>query len=545
MSTLPERLRAAADRSPDAALTFPASAERLTLPELVAAADAFAYGLLTTGVEPGDRVGVLSRNTADFIVGVLGIAAAGAAACPLPLPTSTRDLSGYTARVVAVSAAAGIDTVVVGARTEAMARRIGEHLPATTFLPAAGLAGATGSGLPAVAAADLAIVQFTSGSTSVPKGVRLSHTNVVAGTAAISGGVGMGDGDHGATWLPLYHDMGLFGALSALLAGISMTVWPPATFVKDPAAWLHAFIERRCTIAAAPNFGYEMLVDAVPAADAAALDLSGWRVAFNGAEPVLPAAVERFLHRFAPSGFRQEAMYPVYGMAEATLAVTFPPRDRAPLMTWVDRERLAAGEVHAVPRSDPGARGFVALGRPVAGMALRIVDPAGRPGDLAAAGRVGEIEISGASVTAGYLGLEPHTGWLATGDLGFVEDGDLYVTGRRKEMIIVRGVNFYPEDAEAVVREAPGVHRRRCVAVADTAADGAEAITVIAETALADPAARTALAADLRVALVEALDLDRVLVHLVAPDVLPRTSSGKFRRLDAIRSTQGEFSAQL
>jgi acyl-CoA synthetase (AMP-forming)/AMP-acid ligase II len=381
-------------------------------------------------------------------------------------------------------------------------------------------------------------VQFTSGSTSVPKGVRLTHANVLHGVAAIAGGVAMTPRDRGANWLPLFHDMGLFGTLSGLLTPMPMTVWTPSAFIKDPAAWLRDFADRRCSIVASPNFGYEALVEAVTPAEVPALDLSCWRVAFNGAEPVLPGSVERFAAHFAPAGFAPEAMYPVYGMAEATLAVTFPPAERPTLTTWVDRDRLAAGEVIEVPPGAPRARGFVALGRPVRAMELRVVDEAG--GGLAP-DRVGEIEIRGAAVTQGYLGAgtaeEPADGggWRPTGDLGFLHDGDLYVTGRRKEMIIIRGENYYPEDAEAAVRDIPGLHRRRCVAVADATADGTEVITVLCETAVQDPEEVARLAAEIQAAVFRALDLDsaRVHVHLVVPDALPRTSSGKFRRTAA------------
>jgi len=276
-------------------------------------------------------------------------------------------------------------------------------------------------------------------------------------------------------------------------------------------------------------------MDAVTPAEVPELDLSCWRVAFNGAEPVLPEVIERFTAHFAPAGFAPESMYPVYGMAEATLAVTFPPARRAALTTWVDRDRLAAGEAVTVPPDAARARGFIALGRPVRGMELRIVDEAG---GLLPAGRVGEVEIRGAAVTRGYLGTPAATaptardGWLPTGDLGFLHGGELHVSGRRKEMIIIRGENYYPEDAEAAVRDTPGLYRRRCVAVADVTADGAEVITVLVETLVQDRDEAARLAGEIQAAVCRALDLERgrVRVHLVAPDALPRTSSGKFRR---------------
>jgi acyl-CoA synthetase (AMP-forming)/AMP-acid ligase II len=551
--TLTDALAAAVAADPECALTFPSARQQLTVRELATTSDHAARALAALGAEAGDRIGVLSRNSSDFLVGVFAAAGLGAAACPLPLPTSARDLSGYASRLAGIIAAAGIGRVLVDGALGGVASRLGEALGPVELIPVGSLTAGPGTAgparLPEAAPDDLAVVQFTSGSTAMPKGVRLTHRNVLAGTAAIAEGLAIRPGeDHGALWLPMYHDMGLFGTLAGMFAGIPMTVWSPGAFVKDPARWLREFAARGGTLSPAPSFGYETLTETFPRDEVGQLDLSRWRVALNGAEPIPMAGLEAFLEHFAPAGFAPEAMLPVYGMAEATLAVTFPPLGRVPTALWVDREKLAAAIAVDVDRDDPTARGLPSLGQPVRGVRVRVVDQDGR--ELADR-EVGEIEIAGDSITSGYLtapGAPPAPtpdadGWLGTGDLGFQHAGELYVTGRRKEMIIVRGVNYYPEDAERLVRDAPGLHRRRCVAFADTDEAGAERITVVGESALEDPADRARLAADLHAAISGALGLPDVSVHLVAPDDLPRTSSGKFQRLAARELTRPRLDA--
>jgi fatty-acyl-CoA synthase len=562
--TLAAALDEAAAAGPAIAVDFPSEATSVSLRELADLSVAVGAGLTAAGmgVRSGDRVGVFSHNAPDFLAALFGIVRIGAAACPLPLPGGGGDLAGYAARVSRICSSAGVRVVVCSDRTARLAGRFAAALPGLTFVAASALAatgsagagpvgtGSVGTGeraVPAAPAGDVdpnlpAIVQFTSGSTSMPKGVTLSHTQALAGVAAITAGMRLGPADVAGLWLPLFHDMGLFGTLTALLRPAPVSVWAPTAFVRDPARWLDEFAARGCTVSAGPNFGYELLIEAVPAERAASLDLSRWRLALNGGEPVPVDTVERFAARFGPAGFDARAMFPAYGMAEATLAVTFPPLDRAPVVIWVDRIRLADDAVAKdVARTDPRARGLVSAGAPVLGLRVRIADPAsGRalPDD-----QVGEIEIAGASVTSGYLSDQAAAGepgdaftpdgWLPTGDLGFTRSGELFVTGRRKDMIIVRGVNHYPQDVEAAAQDVTGVYRRRCVAVADRSEAGAEMIVLLAETALDTPAERDQLAAELRDRVAGVLGLSELAVRLVPPSALPRTSSGKFQRAAA------------
>jgi acyl-CoA synthetase (AMP-forming)/AMP-acid ligase II len=291
-----------------------------------------------------------------------------------------------------------------------------------------------------------------------------------------------------------------------------------------------------------PNFAFDALLDAVPAERAAELDLSAWRVSFNGAEIIRAASVREFTSRFGPSGFRAETMVPGYGMAEATLVATLPPLGRGPLDERVDRERLTADGVAEPVTPDAAAgREIIGLGVAVPGMEVRIADPAGRP---LADGRAGEIQLRGAAVTRGYLQAtttdpQPFTtdGWLRTGDLGYLRTGELYFTGRAKEMITVRGVNTYPSDVEAEVADVPGVRKGRCVAFADLDSPDGERIAVLAETTLTADDARVALVAEIRGRVARTLGLTALAVHLTEPNSIPRTTSGKVRRLHAATLT--------
>ena len=534
--TLHQTLDAAAAKAPETLASFASERSAITLAELAASSTKLAGGLLAAGVAPGDRVGVLCPNEPRFLQALFAVSRTGAAACPLPLPATLNDLPGYVSRLARITAAAGVRHIVVTGQYGELIDALDGVLDGVTLLRPDDLTGGSGAGLPEVSPDDAAIVQFTSGSTATPKGVRLSHRNVLACLDAIVDGIEMGKaGDSGGIWLPLYHDMGLFGALSALLIGVPVTIWSPTSFVKNPARWLHKFATLGATIAPCPNFGYDYLLAAVPPEDVAGLDLSRWRIAFNGAETIAVDSIEAFCERFAPAGFRPETMFPVYGLAEATLAVTFPPLGRTPVYDFVDAGKLAAdGLAVAVERGSSGARGVVGVGRAVRGIDVRVADPTDDAGRVLGDGRVGEVQVRGASVTDGYLSddpdlVQPFTvdGWLRTGDLGYARAGELYLTGRIKEMIVVRGVNYYPEDIESVVRALPGVYKRRCVAFTS----GTEAMALVVETPLDEAADRARLTAEILAGVNAATGLTELDVHLLPPRSIPRTTSGKLQRL--------------
>ncbi|MGW6727124.1 AMP-binding protein [Nocardia sp. NPDC055029] len=537
--TLTTLLAGVAAAHPQVPATFWSVSERVGYAELRRRSHTTATALVRRGIGRGEPVGILCPNAPEFLVSLFGIAAAGGAATPLPLPAGARATAAYPAKLAAITAAAGMRTVLVSPRFASMIPLIGDIGVAfvdTTELVAEVTADL--AALPEHGPDDLAIVQFTSGSTALPKGVRLTHANVVSGLAAIRGGIDLGLDDQGGFWLPLFHDMGLFGTLSAVLRGIPAHVWSPLAFVKDPARWLSEFATTGTTITAMPNFGYEALLGAIAPEQVPGYDLSHWRIAFNGAEPISESVVTAFCERFRPAGFAPSTMFGVYGMAEATLAVAFPPLLREPVFEWVDRAQLSESAVaEPVSRFEDGARAVAAVGSAVDGIAIRIVDTDTDTDTDLPDGRVGEILIQGAPVTDGYLTGDPDAvadrftdGWLRTGDLGYRRDGELFVTGRCKDMITVRGVNYYAQDVEAAVRDLDGIHKGRCTAAVDP--DGADVIALIAETERTGAEA-DALAAAIGAAVTAHLGLTAVQVHLVAPRSIPRTSSGKLQRLAA------------
>ncbi|MFG1795918.1 AMP-binding protein [Nocardia sp. NPDC049149] len=538
VATLHGRMAEISAAHPTVAATFWSVSETVDYAELNRRALAAAAALVRRGVRRGEPVGILSPNAPEFLISLFAVAAAGGAATPLPLPAGTRQLGGYPQKLAAIVEAAGMRTVLVSHRFADLAAPLGDAVPvelvdtaklfeevATATVP-----------LPELGGDDLAIVQFTSGSTATPKGVRLTHHNVLSGLAAIRAGIALDLTDRGGFWLPLFHDMGLFGTLSAILRGIPAHVWSPMAFVKDPARWLAEFAASGTTITAMPNFGYEALLAAIPPEQVTDYDLSNWRIAFNGSEPISRDVVNAFCTRFAPAGFAPTTMFGVYGMAEATLAVAFPPLGRTPVFEWVDRAALSDdARAQLVSSDSTGARAVAGVGSAVAGLRLRIVDPA--DDHELPDGAVGEILIQGASVTDGYLTGDPAAvaglfadGWLRTGDLGYRRAGELFVTGRAKDMITVRGVNYYAQDVEAAVRDLDGVYKGRCTAAIDP--DGADVIALIAESELT-AAAADELADRIRGQVAAAIGLTAIEVYLVAPRSIPRTSSGKLQRLAA------------
>ncbi|MFN7970743.1 MAG: fatty acyl-AMP ligase [Acidobacteriota bacterium] len=462
--------------------------------------------LRARGLRRGDRVLLVVAEPRDFLTAFAGASLAGLVPVPVYPPMKPGDLGGYLRQTVRIVAASRAAAIVTSRRVKPF---LGTVAPSVRFVAAMEDLDGAPVRVEAPAMDDVAFLQFTSGSTAEPKGVILTHGNLAANVEAIGTGLRIGPDDVGVSWLPLYHDMGLIGmALASMYHGTRTVILSPLSFLKRPSSWLRAISHHRGTVSFAPSFAYA-LASRRGADGRGRLDLSSWRVAGCGAEPVSAAALDAFADRFAPVGFRREAFLPCYGMAEHTLAVTFPSLDRGV--------------------ATDGGTGLVSCGRAFPGHALRIVNDGVSVED----GEVGEIEAAGPSVTPGYEGRPDLTaaafrdGWLRTGDLGFLRDGELHVCGRSKDLIIVNGRNHYPQDLEeaaamvAAVRRGSvaafstggfGLHRERVVIVAETRGDGEGAPEAIARAVLQETGVK----------------VDEVVV--VPPHTIPKTSSGKVQR---------------
>ena len=496
-----------------------------------------AAGLRALGVGAGDRVILMLRTEAAFFPAFMGTLMAGAVPVPIYPPVRANALADYASRQRAIVDNAGARVMITFGDVERFTAIIRGQVPAlehvTTLdrLP-------RGDDLRAarVEADNIALIQYTSGSTGTPKGVVLSHANLLANIRAIGDGIDVRPDDICVSWLPLYHDMGLIGAWFApLYFGVPVVLMSPLAFLSRPSRWLWTLHAHGGTVSPAPNFAFDLLVRKTQDDELQGLDLSRWRLALNGAELVSPDTIERFTRRFAAYGFRPEALCPVYGLAEASVGLTASPLGKPPR---VDRIGRAAFETRraiepAAPH-DPNPLRFVSAGRPLPRHDVQIVDSNGHPvGDR----REGQIRFRGPSMTRGYF-QQPdttaavmHDGWMDTGDLGYWADGDLFLTGREKDVIIQAGRNVSAQEIEEVAASVPGV-RAGCVAAfgVHDPGRGTERLVVVAETRDTDDARREALRAAVMEQLVSAMGVPPDLIVITGPGAVLKTSSGKIRR---------------
>jgi len=519
------------------------SEQSITYGELWARARAVASGLRAVGIARGDSVALMLRTEPGFFSAFFGVLLAGAVPVPIYPPTRSARLEEYAARQVKILDNARARLLVTFPEVQRVAGLLRARVP--SLRGATTLARLTSAPLlapPTIGADDPALIQYTSGSTGDPKGVLLSHANLLANIRALGQVLGLRPDDVCVSWLPLYHDMGLIGIwLGSLYHGVPAVILPPLAFLARPARWLRAISTHRATISAAPNFAFDLCVKRIADAELEGVDLRSWRLAMNGSEAVSAETIERFSRRFAGYGFRATAMCPVYGLAESSVGLTISPAGRGPRVDRVQRavfERTRHAE--AAASGEPSPLVFVACGEPLPGHDVRVVDAAGRVlGDRIE----GRVEFRGPSVTSGYFrnpaatAAVLHDGWMDSGDLGYRADGELVVTGRRKDLIIKAGRNLYPQEVEELVGSVPGI-RKGCVAAVGVGdpAIGTERLIVIAETRASTTAERSDLEAAVRQRVVDALGLPPDTVVIAAPGAVLKTSSGKIRR-SATRET--------
>lgn len=542
-STLIDVLRwhgeAVADRIHVRVLGETGVADELTYGALNRGAGRAAAGLLDRGLVAGDKVAIMLPTGRSYFVTFMGILMAGAIPVPIYPPARASQLTEHLDRQHRILSNAQATCMVTVPEAVRLGRQLRSRVTTLRDVLMPDDLDAPDGMLPAIAADDTALLQYTSGSTGHPKGVVLTHNALLANIRAMGRAEAVSPSDIFVSWLPLYHDMGLIGAwLSSLYFGVPLVVMPPQMFLSRPSRWLRAIGEQRGTISAGPNFAYELCLRKIGDAELHGLDLSCWRLAFNGAEPVRPDTIERFAARFAPYGLRPEAITPVYGLAEACVGLTFPPLGRGPIIDRVVRERfLRSGRAVRAADEDRSVVRFAACGRPLPGYRVRVV---GETGGALADRREGRIEFQGPSATGGYY-RDPaatrvlfHDGWLDTGDLGYLVDEELYVTGRVKDIIIRAGRNVHPEEIEVLVGGIEGV-RAGCVAVfaAPDPGTGTERLVVLAETRQADETARAALRTRIIGAVVDLLGAAPDDIVLAAPHTVPKTSSGKVSRTAA------------
>ena len=525
------------------------------LPELREVADALSYAeldrraravaaRLQARVRPGGRVLLVMMNHPDYVVGLLGCWYARCVGVNLLPPSREKHLERLSLVAQDCSAEALLTS---GAASALLQQRL--HLsPALAPLhwirvDEVQAQHAEDWQAQAPEPEALALLQYTSGSTGQPRGVMLRHGHIALHCEAMRRGWGFTEADHTVSWLPLYHDMGLFlGPMVSLYTGFPIGLSDPLTFVKHPDRWLRQISERRATFSGGPNFCYDLCVDVVDPAGLDGVDLSAWNRALNGAEPVRTSTIQRFQAAFGPLGFGAQTMRPAYGLAEAILVVAVTPPGTPMVQRDVDPERLQEGVV--APPGDGGARRLTSSGQPNPGTELRIVDPEAhraleplRVGEIwirsvaGASGYWNQAEASANTFDVSLAGEAP--GWLRTGDLGFLdEQGYLYVTGRRKDLLILHGRNHYPQDLEETAENASDSIRQNFVAAFAAEVDGRERVVVVAEVRRDAPPdldlERAGRSVMRRVLDEHQIRVDEVV--LVQHGQIPKTTSGKVQR---------------
>ncbi|MCM8613169.1 AMP-binding protein [Accumulibacter sp.] len=509
----------------------------LSYGELLAEARRVATALVSRGLQPRQAVALMLPTGRDYLSCFFGVMLAGGIPVPIYPPARLAQIEDHLQRHARILANAEAVFIITVPQAKGVAALLRAQAPTLSeVLTPDELSAVAMPLLHRPAASDTAFLQYTSGSTGDPKGVVLSHANLLANLRAMGEAVAVTSDDVFVSWLPLYHDMGLIGAwFGSLYFGMLLALMSPLAFLSRPVRWLQMISQHRGTLSPAPNFAYDLCARKLADADLAGLDLGSWRLALNGAEPVSPATLQAFADRFAPCGLRRTAITPVYGLAECSVGLAFPPLGRGPRIDLIERAALLQRKL-AVPAAADASDVLrvPACGRPLPRHEIRIVgDDGGELPDR----QVGGLQFRGPSATAGYHRNPAATqalfrdGWLDSGDFAYTVEGEIYLTGRVKDLIIRGGRNLYPYELEQAVGNLPGV-RRGCVAVfaSNDPVNASERLVVVAETREEDPQRREELRQMINEAAVTAIGLPADEVVLAPPNSVLKTSSGKIRR---------------
>lgn len=512
--------------------------EIITYQQLKQGASKVAGGLQERGLKPAEPVAIMLPSGPDYFYSFYGILMAGGIPVPIYPPARPSQLEDHMRRHARILSNCLANILITVPEAKRVAQLLKSHVPSLQHIVSVSefTESSRISTPPVLSTNDIAFIQYTSGSTGNPKGVVLTHANLLANIRAMGEVVNAGPKDVFVSWLPLYHDMGLIGAwLGSLYYAAYFVVMSPLSFLARPERWLWAIHHYRGTLSASPNFGYEYCLRRLKDEDLQGLDLSSWRAAFNGAEAVSPESIQNFDQRFSAFGFNAKAMMPVYGLAESSVGLAFPPFGRGPLIEHIERSTfMRTGYAKPIQGEDKNALKFVSSGSPLPKHQIRIADPAGNELPEHQEGR---LEFRGPSSTSGYYRDAKKTqelfaqDWLDSGDLAYIANGEVYVTGRIKDIIIRAGRNIYPHELEEAVGNIPDIRTGR-VAVfgSEDPNTGTERLIVMAETRSIDPAEQEKLYAEINTLSSELTGAPPDEIVLAPPNTVLKTSSGKIRR---------------
>lgn len=513
--------------------------EIISYGKLLETSQRVAHALQQRGMRPGDTIAIMLPTTPEFFYTFYGVLLAGCIPVPIYPPLRPHLIESYAKQEAKILQNAEVRMLITFHEAEKLSKLLRAFIPSLkSVMKASTLVDSkTKAPIYPLNSDDFGLIQYTSGSTSAPKGVLLTHQNLLANIRSYGQAIGVSSKDVAVSWAPLYHDLGLIGMwFGSLYHGVPLVLMSPLTFLTRPERWLWAIHYHRGTISGGPNFAYELAVRKIDPAQIEGLDLSSWRLAVNGAEAIQPKTLDNFTKKFAPYGFDAKAHFPVYGLAESTVCVATSPLNRGPRIDTIQRDMLEkeGKAIVVTDKTEKNTLEFVACGKPIPDHQMRVVD---EQGETLPERHVGHLQFKGPSSMQGYYGNPEATqaifqdGWCGTGDFAYIADEEVFITGRRKDMIIKAGRNLYPAEIEELTGQVLDI-RKGCVIAfgVNDPQRGTEKLVIVAETLEKQPQRREKIIDAINEKVVTALDIVPDHIVLVAPRTIPKTSSGKLQR---------------